>query len=236
LVDKDGLVHTGRGDLSPEQRVYAQPTDRVTDWPRTSDGKSRLADVIGQIEATILIGLSTVGGAFTEPIVREMARKVTRPVIFPISNPTARSEAKPQDLIRWTGGRALIATGSPFAPVDFDGRLIPIAQCNNVFIFPAVGLGVVASGARRVTDGMMLAAARALGENSPARNHASGSLLPAVHDLRTVAVEIATAVGQEAQWAGVAPKTSAEELRARIVGSQWMPEYLQPANGAQAES
>jgi malate dehydrogenase (oxaloacetate-decarboxylating) len=236
LVDKDGLLHTDRGDLSPEQRVYAQPTDRVTDWPRTSDGKSGLADVIGQIEATILIGLSTVGGAFTEPIVREMARKVTRPVIFPLSNPTARSEAKPQDLIRWTGGRALIATGSPFAPADFDGRIIPIAQCNNVFIFPAVGLGVIACGARRVTDGMMLAAARALGENSPARNHASGSLLPAVHDLRTVAVEIATAVGQEAQRAGVAPNTSAEELRARIVGSQWMPEYLQPANGAQAES
>src|SRR5271166_3905796 len=231
LVDKDGLLHTGRGDLTAEQRVYAQPIDRVANWPRTSDGKIGLADVIGQVEATILIGLSTVGGAFTEPIVREMARKAARPVIFPLSNPTARSEAKPQDLIQWTGGQALIATGSPFAPVAYEGRMIPIAQCNNVFIFPAVGLGVIASGARRVTDGMMLAAARALGENSPARKNPSGSLLPAVHDLRTVAVEIATAVGQEAQRAGLASKTSAEELRARVAASQWTPEYSQPALG-----
>jgi malate dehydrogenase (oxaloacetate-decarboxylating) len=231
LVDKDGLLHTGRGDLTPEQRVYAQPTDRVVSWPRTSAGEIGLADVIEQIEATILIGLSTVGGAFAESIVREMARKASRPVIFPLSNPTTRSEAIPQDLIRWTDGRALIATGSPFAPVDFEGRLIPIAQCNNVFIFPAVGLGVVASGARRVTDGMMLAAARALGENSPARKNPSASLLPAVYDLRTVAVEVATAVGLEAQRAGLASKTSAEELRARVAASQWAPEYSQPALG-----
>ena len=111
LVDKDGLLHTGRGDLTPEQRVYAQPIDRVANWPRTSDGKIGLADVIGQVEATILIGLSTVGGAFTEPIVREMARKAARPVIFPLSNPTARSEAKPQDLIQWTGGQGVDRDG-----------------------------------------------------------------------------------------------------------------------------
>jgi malate dehydrogenase (oxaloacetate-decarboxylating) len=219
------LLHTGRGELTAEQRVYAQPTDRVANWPRTFEGKIGLADVIGQVEATILIGLSTVAGAFTEPIVREMGRKVARPVIFPLSNPTARSEAKPADLIRWSGGRALVATGSPFAPVPFEGRLVPIAQCNNVFIFPAVGLGVVAAGAHRVTDGMMLAAARALGENSPARRNPTGSLLPAVQDLRTVALEIATAVGLEAQQAGVAPKTSAEELRGRVAASQWTPEY-----------
>ena len=169
LVDKDGLLHTGRTDLTPEQRVYAQSAERVVSWPRTYHGTIGLADVIGQVEATILIGLSTVGGAFTEPIVREMARKVERPVIFPLSNPTARSEANPADLIRWTNGRALVASGSPYAPVAYEGRTIVIAQCNNVFIFPAVGLGVVASGARRVTDGMMLAAARALGEQSPAR-------------------------------------------------------------------
>jgi malate dehydrogenase (oxaloacetate-decarboxylating) len=108
--------------------------------------------VIGKIDATILIGLSTVGGAFSEPVVREMARKVQRPIIFPLSNPTAKSEAKAEDLIPWTDGRALVATGSPFAPVSYGGRKIPIAQCNNVHIFPAMGLGVVVSPASRVTD------------------------------------------------------------------------------------
>src|SRR5262249_44064463 len=168
---------------------------------------------------------STVGGAFTEPIVREMARKVQRPVIFPLSNPTSRSEASAEDLIRWTEGRALVATGSPYAPVPYQGRTIPIALCNNVFIFPAVGLGVVASGATRVTDGMMLATARALGEHSPARTDPSGSLLPALRDGRAVARAIATAVALEAQRAGVAPETSPDELRDRVAATQWVPEY-----------
>ena len=225
MVDKDGLLHTGRTDLTPEQRVYAQPADRVAGWPKTSHGTIGLADVIGRVEATVLIGLSTVAGAFSEPIVREMARKVSRPVIFPLSNPTAHSEAGAEDLIRWTGGRALVATGSPYAPVKYDGRVIPIAQCNNVFIFPAVGLGVVAAGANRVTDGMMLAAARALGEHSPARVNPSGSLLPALRDVRAVARAVATAVGLEAQRAGVAPQTSPEELRDRVAATQWAPEY-----------
>jgi malate dehydrogenase (oxaloacetate-decarboxylating) len=225
LVDKDGLLHTNRLGLTPEQRVYAQPAERVVDWPRTFHGDVGLADVIGSTDATILIGLSTVGGAFTEPIVREMARKVERPVIFPLSNPTTRSEASPADLMNWTNGRALVATGSPYAPVSHESRMIPIAQCNNVFIFPAVGLGVVASSATRVTDGMMLAAARALGEHSPARTDPSGSLLPSLRDIRAVARAIATAVGLDAQRAGVAPKTSPDELSARVVAMQWIPQY-----------
>ena len=225
FVDKDGLLHSGRKDLSPEQRVYAQPQEHVSGWPATANGQIGLADVIGKIEATILIGLSTVGGAFTETIVREMARKVQRPIIFPISNPTIKSEAKAEDLIRWTDARALIATGSPFAPVSYNGRRIPIDQCNNIYIFPAIGLGVVASGARRVTDPMILAAARALAENSPALHDASASLFPALTDLRKVAVEIATAVGLEAQRAGVAPKTTEEKLRQKVVETQWTPAY-----------
>jgi malate dehydrogenase (oxaloacetate-decarboxylating) len=231
LVDKDGLLHMGRTDLTPEQRTYAQPADRVANWPRTFHGAIGLADVIGKVEATVLIGLSTVGGAFTEAIVREMARKVERPVIFPLSNPTARSEATAEDLILWTKGRALVATGSPYAPVRYEGWTIPIAQCNNVFIFPAVGLGVVASGARRVTDGMMLAAARALGEHSPARADPSGSLLPALRDIRAVARTIAIAVGDEAQRAGVAPKTTAADLRGRVAATQWVPDYERAPSG-----
>jgi len=225
LVDKDGLLHSGRKDLTPEQSVYAQPEERVAGWGRTSDGHIGLADVIGKIEATILIGLSTVGGAFTAAIVREMARKVERPIIFPISNPTIKSEAKPDDLIRWTDGRVLVATGSPFAPVSYAGKKIPIAQCNNVFIFPAIGLGVVASGATRVTDTMMQEAARVLGANSPALKNSSASLLPPLTDIRRVAAEIATAVGLKAQNDGVAPKITEEELCQRVMATQWTPAY-----------
>jgi malate dehydrogenase (oxaloacetate-decarboxylating) len=232
VVDKHGLLHAGRTDLSPEQSVYAQPTDRVSGWPPTSNGQIGLADVIGRIDATVLIGLSTVGGAFSESIVREMARKVQRPIIFPLSNPTARSEAKADDVIRWTDGRALVATGSPFAPVPYSGRAIPIAQCNNVFIFPAMGLGVVASGARRVTDAMMLAAARTLAENSPAIKDSSASLLPPLTDIRRVAAQIAISVGKEAQKGGVAPKQPVEKLRQRVTAVQWTPAYPSSAGAA----
>ncbi len=225
IVDLNGLLHSGRTDLTPEQQVYAQPVERVADWPRTLKGQIGLADVIGKIDATILIGLSSAGGAFTESIVREMARKAPRPIIFPLSNPTSRSEATAEDLINWSNGRALVATGSPFAPVSYDGRTIHISQCNNIYIFPATGLGVVASGARRVTDGMILAAARTLGANSPALKDASASLLPALGDLRDIAVQIATAVGLEAQRAGVAPATTEEELRRRVISAQWTPDY-----------
>jgi len=225
FVDRDGLLHSGRKDLSPEQSNYAQPEDRVSGWTRTSNGHVGLADVIGNIEATILIGLSTAGGAFKEAIVREMARKVERPIIFPLSNPTTKSEATADDLIRWTEGRALVATGSPFGPVNYGGRTIPIAQCNNVYIFPAIGLGVIASGARRVTDAMMLAAARALAENSPALKDSSTALLPPLTDIRRVAAEIALAVGLEAQKEGFAAKITEEELRQRVIRNQWTPAY-----------
>jgi malate dehydrogenase (oxaloacetate-decarboxylating) len=226
VLDRDGLLHSARKDLSQEQSVYAQPESRVSGWPQSSHGRIGLADVIGKINATILIGLSTVGGAFSEEIVRGMARKVPRPIIFPLSNPTTRSEANADDLIRWTDGRALVATGSPFAPVTFGGRKIPIAQCNNVYIFPAIGLGVVSSGARRVTEAMMLAAARALGANSPALKDPAASLLPSLTDIRSVAVEIALAVGLQAQKDGVAPKIDADELRHRVLKTQWTPAYI----------
>ena len=225
MVNKDGLLHDGRTDLEPDQAVYAQPAADVADWPRSAAAQIDLPQVVGQVHPTILIGLSTVAGAFTEEIVREMASHVDRPIIFPLSNPTSHSEATGEDLIAWTDGRALVASGSPFAPVDYDGRTIPIGQCNNVYIFPAVGLGLVASGATRVTDLMMVAAARALGASSPALEDPSASLLPALADVREVAVEIAVAVAAEAQRAGLAPETSPEELRAKVVASQWLPAY-----------
>jgi malate dehydrogenase (oxaloacetate-decarboxylating) len=225
LVNRGGVLCSDRTDLSPEQRVYAQRGERFVRWRLPSTGKIDLETVIRNVRATILIGLSTVAGAFTESMIREMGRKVERPIIFPLSNPTDRSEAVPADLMRWTDGRALIATGSPFAPVEFGGRRIPIAQCNNVYVFPAVGLGVVASGARRVTDKMMIGAARALGENSPALRDSTAALLPSLKELRRVARDIAFAVGAEAQRDGVAEPSSPEELRDRIATTQWTPEY-----------
>ena len=225
FVDLNGLIHSGRADLSSEQRDYAQPQDRVSKFIGKTKDRIELADVIANIGATILIGLSTVGGAFTEAIVCEMARKVDRPIIFPLSNPTDKSEAKAEDLIRWTNGRALIATGSPFAPVNYDGRQIKIAQCNNVYIFPAIGLALVASSATRVTDKMMLAAAQELGRHSPALQDPSASLLPSLKDLRTVARNIAFAVGMAAQKDRVAPKLPEDELRARVIAAQWTPTY-----------
>jgi malate dehydrogenase (oxaloacetate-decarboxylating) len=225
MVDLGGLLHAGRTDLTPEMRRYAQPAERIAGWKSARSDKITLSEVIANIEATILIGLSTVGGAFSEPIVREMARKVRRPIIFPLSNPTDHSEAAPADLMRWTDGQALIATGSPFPPVELGERRIPIAQCNNVFIFPAVGLGVVASGARRVTDQMLLVAGRALGEQTPALGALDAPLLPAIRDLRRIAVELAVAVGAEAQRQGLAPASTLDELRRNVVDRQWEPVY-----------
>jgi malate dehydrogenase (oxaloacetate-decarboxylating) len=142
-----------------------------------------------------------------------------------LSNPTSKSEAVPEDLLRWTDGRALIATGSPFADVEYNGRKVRVSQCNNVYIFPAMGLAVSATRARRVTDGMFLAAAHALAEQSPALSDPTAPLLPVLTDLRRAAVEIAMAAAEQAQREGLAPKTSPESLRNAIVSSQWAPHY-----------
>ncbi len=225
IVNRGGLLHSGRTDLKPEQLQYARPWKEVSAWAHADPARVNLAEVVHEAHPTILIGLSTVAGAFDESLVRRMAATVERPVIFPLSNPTAKSEAVPKDLLRWTDGRAVIATGSPFAPVEVDGRSVPIAQCNNVYIFPALGLGAVASGARRVTDGMILTAARALADHSPAKTDPFGPLLPRIPDLRALAVDIAVAVGLEAQRTGHAVGTTPEQLRARVLATQWTPEY-----------
>ncbi len=225
IVDKDGLLNTDRPDLSDEQKTYARARNEIADWPSNQHSQISLAEVISKVDATVLIGLSTVKGIFTESIVREMARKTKRPIIFPLSNPTSRSEAEPSDLIAWTEGRALVATGSPFAPVKYAGKSIEIAQCNNVFIFPAVGLGLLASQARRVTDKMMLAGAKALGDHSPALQDPAASLLPSVRTIREVALEIAYAVALKAKEEGLAPAREPEELRREVIQSQWTPEY-----------
>lgn len=225
LINRGGLLHSKRPDLKTEQRPYARAWEEVASWERADPHRASLGETIRAVHPTVLIGLSTLGGAFDEPLVREMASAVPRPVIFPLSNPTSKSEAVPADLLSWSHGKAVIATGSPFAPVHFEGRSVAIAQCNNVYIFPALGLGAVASGARRITDGMILAAARSLAEHSPARHDPEAPLLPPVPALRVLAVEIALAVGLEARRSGHAAYVTEEEIRARISATQWTPVY-----------
>jgi malate dehydrogenase (oxaloacetate-decarboxylating) len=154
-----------------------------------------------------------------------MAKHVDRPIIFPLSNPTSRSEATAQELIAWTDGRALIGTGSPFAPVAWNGREIPIDQTNNSYVFPGMGLGILASGARRVTDAMFMAAAKAVAELSPAAADRHGRLLPPVSRMRAVSLAVAKAVARQAQADGVAPICDAATLDDRIARSVWEPRY-----------
>ena len=223
VVDVVGLLTDDRTDLSAGQRRFAQPANRVARWALS--GPAQLADVVHHVDVGILMGLSTAAGAFTEEIVRELAGKTERPIIFPLSNPTSHAEAHPSELDEWTEGRALIATGSPFAPLRRDGVERPIAQCNNVYIFPAMGLAVTAAQATRVTDDMMRVAAATLGDASPALSDPAQPLLPAWSDVPDVAVRIAHAVGCQAVADGVAPERSDEELAARIAQVRWTPEY-----------
>ena len=225
LVDSHGLVHTGRGGLETEKAPYAQPQERLVGWNTSHSEQIGLQEVVTQVHPTILIGTAARAGAFTEAIVREMARHVKRPIIFPLSNPTSKSEAAPEDLIAWTEGRALIATGSPYPEVSYSGQMITIGQCNNMFIFPGMGLGVIAAQARRVTNQMFIAAARALSEYSPARQASTASLYPMVEDVREVSRYVALAVGLAAQQSGVAERTSQEELGRRITEQMWIPHY-----------
>jgi len=225
LVDSHGLVHTGRRGLEPFKQKYAQDTARLSDWQSADLDRITLLNVIRNVKPSILIGTSAQPGAFTEELIREMAKHVERPVIFPLSNPTSKSEAVPEDLINWTDGRALVATGSPFPSVVFQNRTIDIGQCNNAFVFPGVGLGVIASGARRVTNEMFVAAARALAEFSPALHDPAASLYPALEGVRTMSRRVASAVAGEALRSGLANAASVEELERQIDAKVWLPCY-----------
>jgi len=238
LVDSRGLVHSDRTTLDRFKQEYARPQEQVVDWQTDESRSIPLLEAVRQVHPTVLIGTAAQPGAFTEEIVREMAQHCARPIIFPLSNPTSKSEAVPAALIAWTEGRALVATGSPFAPVRNDGRTIQIGQCNNAFIFPGVGLGVIATKARQVTDAMFVAAARGLGELSPARRDPTASLFPALEDVRAVSQQVALAVGAEAQRAGLAEATTPEELERRVMAHMWTPRYrrLKASGGSEANA
>jgi len=226
LVDSKGLVHKERYQLEASKRKYAQPIERIAKWQLSDPSNLTLSEVVKNVHPTVLIGTSAQPGAFSEDIIREMAAHVERPVVFPISNPTSKSEATPADLLEWTDGRALVATGSPFPPVNRAGRSIRIGQCNNAFIFPGLGLGVIASGAQRVTDGMFVVAARVLSECSPAMNDPDAPLYPPLEFVREISRKVALAVGVEAQRVGVARPTCFEELEHHVTNKMWNPRYV----------
>jgi malate dehydrogenase (oxaloacetate-decarboxylating) len=224
-IDRDGLLVDDMPGLRPAQLPFVQARAAVADWQLDHPSTIGLVDVARNAHPTVLIGVSGQPGAFTEAAVRTMAQHTERPVLFPLSNPTSRAEATPEDLMRWTDGRALIGTGSPFPPVSWNGRQIPIAQTNNSYVFPGVGLGILAAGAKRVTDSMFTAAARSLAELSPTRHDPHAPLLPPVEELRNVAVAVAMAVARQAQADGVAEPCSDEQLSVRIASQIWEPVY-----------
>jgi len=224
-IDRYGLVTEHGKDVRPEQLPYARKEEEVKGWS-SQNGEISLLDVVRNAKPTVLIGVSGQAGAFTEEAVREMAKHAARPVIFPLSNPTSRSEAIPQDLMDWTEGRALIGTGSPFEPVNVGGKKVHIAQTNNSYIFPGLALGIVASKARRVTDTMVKAAATELTRHLPTQKDKEGSLLPPISEARPLGRLIAQAVGKQAIQDGQAQVADEEALNKELDANIWEPVYV----------
>ena len=222
---RNGLLTSDQATMRDFQVGYARPAAEVAGWQRDASGRIDLAEVVAHARPTMLIGTSTQTGTFTENLVRGMAAHTERPIIMPLSNPTSLSEAHPADLIRWTGGRALVATGSPFPPVSYDGRSYQIAQANNALIFPGLGLGVTVARARRVSDGMLAAAAGAVASLSDA-TQPGAPLLPSVTRLRTVSAAVAAAVARAAQADALAQASLPDPDR-QVRAAMWAPEYPQ---------
>ena len=225
LVDRDGLIVEGMPGLQPFQARFAQSPGRVAAWKLASPGRIGLGDVAANAQPTVLIGTSGQGRAFSEPVVRTMAAHIRRPVIFPLSNPTERSEATPNDLLAWTDGRAVVGTGSPFPAVVHDGHHFRIDQTNNAYVYPGIGLGAIASRAVRISEGMFLAAARAIADLSPARHDPRANLLPPLAELRKISFHVAMAVAEQATAEGLTPATANKDLAAAINAKMWEPLY-----------
>ena len=224
LVDRDGLLLEGMAGLQSFQTPFAQSRDRVAAWKLSSGDRIGLADVVANAHPTVLIGTSGQARAFSEPVVRAMAAHVQRPVIFPLSNPTDRSEATPAELLAWTEGRAVIGTGSPFLPIPRNGHPFRIDQTNNAYVYPGVGLGTIAVQARRISDGMFLAAARAIAELSPAKADAHANLLPPLAELRKISFHVAVAVAKQADSEGLAAVPD-RDIAAAVRSKMWEPVY-----------
>lgn len=219
LIDRNGLLIEGMPGLYNFQKPYLQPTAKIANWQCSNRNHITLHEVVNNLHPTILIGVSGQTHLFTETIVREMASHTERPIIFPLSNPTSCCEANPNDLMEWTNGRAIVSTGSPFANFD---------QTNNCYVFPGLGLGLIAVKARLVTDQMFMAAALTLAEHSPAKHDPEARLLPALSDIRQISLHVALAVAKEAIKSGLSDYQfeSNAELEKYLASTVWEPDYL----------
>jgi malate dehydrogenase (oxaloacetate-decarboxylating) len=225
LVDRQGLLVEGMPDLQPFQAPFAQKRDRVAAWTLEAPGRIGLADVVANAHPTVLIGTSGQAHAFSEPIVRAMAAHVREPLIFPLSNPTERSEATPQDIFAWTEGRAVIGTGSPFPPLKRNGKVFRVDQNNNAYVYPGIGLGAIATDARRISDGMFFAAARTIAELSPAIHDPQANLLAPLRDIRKVSFHVAVAVAKQARAERLADPMSDDAIASAVRARMWEPVY-----------
>lgn len=225
VLDSCGLVVEGRNLRDEYKRSVAWSEAEADGVGLDAERAKSLLEVVRALRPTVLIGASGTPGLFGESVVREMARTCERPLILPLSNPTSKCEAKPQDILRWSEGRALVATGSPFPPVTVDGKSRRIAQANNVFVFPGVGLGLLASGARRVSDSLFLRAAETLSACVSAADLADGELYPPQRMLRQVARAIAEAVARQARDEGSCPPLTDDDIVERVGREMWLPEY-----------
>jgi len=224
-IDRYGLLVEGGEGIRPDQQSFLRTRAELEGWKLSGAEEITLLDVVRNAKPTVLAGVSGQPGAFTEEVVREMAKHTDRPVIFPLSNPTSRSEATPANLLKWTDGRALVGTGSPFDPVEIDGKSIHITQTNNSYIFPGLALGVLASKAKRVSDAMIMSSAKALAALSPTQKDKNAELLPPIADSRAIAFAVAEAVGKQAIAEGLSGLADAQAFESELRAYIWEPVY-----------
>jgi len=225
MLDSAGLLFEGRARIDGDKQPFRLTREFMALFGFPDAERYDLETVIRHVRPTILIGTSGVAGSFTESAIREMAKHVPTPVIFPLSNPTSKTEATPGDIVTWSGGRALVATGSPFNPVSYAGATHLIGQANNIFVFPGVGLGVILSGAREVTDKMFLAAAQTLADQVTPERLSKGALYPKVSALRQVSRAIAIRVIREARDSGIGSAYHDDQIDAAVDAAMWYPAY-----------
>lgn len=226
MIDRFGLLTDTTPGLRDFQQALAQASTAITEWSYSGEFPN-LLDVMNCAQPGVLIGVSGQAGLFTEPVVRAMKKGCAMPIIFPLSNPSRQVEATPEQVINWTDGEVIIATGSPFAPVEYNGTLYPIAQCNNSYIFPGIGLGVIASKARLISDEMLRAASKTLAAASPKANSGKGGLLPAFTELSALSKQIAFNVAKVAMQQGLALELDDAMLQQKIDDNFWLPQYRQ---------